>query len=117
MGLDLNIKGYESKNSKIGSYRGFNDFREKWAEHLGFDLSEMEGFDGDKKWTTEPLRRFFNHSDCDGYLSVSDCKKILEQATEDYPKLRNDKQCDYSFPILIEFCKEAIVKNKRIEFC
>lgn len=116
MGLDLHIDGYESENSKIGSYTNFNVFRNKWAKHLGFDLRDMVGFGGSLKWTYEPLQAFFNHSDCDGELSVEECKVILEQAEKDYPKLKGDDQCAYSFPILIEFCKEAIARNKNIEF-
>ena len=117
MGLDLRVKGYRSANSKIGSYHGFNYFRATWAKHLGFNLAEMEGFGGNKEWKDEPLQEFFNHSDCDGYLTVGDCKKILKQAKKDFPKLKDNQQCSYSFPILIEFCKEAIKRNRRIEFC
>ena len=116
MGLDLHIKDYESANSKIGSYSGFGAFRKKWANHLDFDLTEMRGFGGGKEWTDEPIQCFFNHSDCDGYLSVKNCEEILKQAKKDYPKLKKDDQCSYSFPILIEFCEQAIKKGKRVEF-
>lgn len=116
MGLDLYVEGHNSENSKIGSYTRFGNFRNIWAKHLGFDLYEMEGFEGDKEWTNEPLQCFFNHSDHDGYLSVKDCKEILKQAQKDYPKLKDDAHCAYSFPILIEHCKAAIKNKRRIEF-
>jgi len=116
MGLDLHIKGYEtSSNSKIGSCSGFNDFREIWAKHLGFDLKEMIGFDGEKEWTNEPMQFFFNHSDCDGELSVEECVELLAQAEKDQPHL-TDGQSEYSMPILIEYCKKAIEKNEPIRF-
>lgn len=116
MGLDLHINGYESENSKIGSYGGFMGFRVTWAKHLGFDLREMRGFGGKKKWTKEPLQCFFNHSDCDGLLTPNDCKEILKQAETDFPLLMGDLQCAYSFPVLIDFCKEAVERNKDVEF-
>jgi hypothetical protein len=115
MGLDLRVKNYRTDHTKIGSYIGFNDFRRAWAEHLGFNLSEMEGLGGSKKWTNEPLQSFFNHSDCDGEISPEDCKKILAQAEKDLPLL-TDEQSQYSMPILIRFCKAAIKNNKPLEF-
>lgn len=115
MGLDLRVKGYRTNNARIGSYTGFDDFHETWAKHLGFNLSEMEGFGGTKEWTNEPLQCFFNHSDCDGELSVDECKQILAQAEKDAPLL-TDGQSKYSMPILIEFCEASIKKNKPIEF-
>lgn len=115
MGLDLRVKGYHTDNTKIGSYTGFNDFREIWAQHLGFNLGEMVGFGGEKEWTTEPLQCFFNHSDCDGELSVAECREILAQAEKDAPAL-TDPQSQYSMPILIRFLKKAIEKNEPIEF-
>lgn len=117
MGLDLKVGKDYLENSKIGSYNGFDYFRTTWAKHLGFDLQTMEGFNGNKKWTNEPLQCFFNHSDCDGYLTVSQAKEILKQAKKDYPQLKKDDQCAYSFPILIKHCKKSIKENKRIEFC
>ena len=115
MGLDLRIKGYRTKDDKIGSYIGFNDFRRTWARHLGFTLSVMEGFGGTKPWTNEPLQAFFNHSDCDGEISPEDCKEILAQALIDAPLL-TDSQSQYSFPILIRFCRKAVEKGEPIEF-
>lgn len=115
MGLDLRVNNYKAEQTKIGSYTGFNNFRETWAKHLGFELPAMEGFGGTKKWTTEPLQAFFNHSDCDGEISVEDCKLILEQAEKDLPLL-TDEQSKYSMPILIDFCKAAITNNAPLEF-
>lgn len=116
MGLDLRVQGYKTDNTKIGSYSGFGNFRESWAKHLGFNLKEMDGFGGEKKWTNEPIQAFFNHSDCEGEISVEDCKEILIQAEKDQPLL-TDEQSKYSMPILINFCKASIKNNKPLEFC
>ena len=115
MGLDLHVKGHTSTNSKIGSYIGFGEFRKAWAKHLGFNLYDMEGYKGTKAWTEEPLQCFFNHSDCDGRLSVDEAREILEQAKKDYPMI-HDKQSDDSFPILMEFCQASIDEDQPIEF-
>lgn len=115
MGLDLQVKHFRTENTKIGSYSGFNDFRETWGRHLGFELREMEGFGGSKPWTDEPLQSFFNHSDCDGDISPEDCKEILAQALIDKDKL-TDEQSKYSMPILIKFCKASIKYNTPMEF-
>lgn len=115
MGLDLRVQGYRTQDTKIGSYMGFNDFRKAWANHLGFELEDMIGFGGDKEWTNEPLQCFFNHSDCDGELSVEECKEILAQAEKDQASL-TDKQSEYSMPVLIRFCKKAIEKNEPLLF-
>ncbi len=113
MGLNLYVKGYSPEKSKIGSYIGFGIFRKVWAKHLGFDLNEMEGFGGDKKWTNEPIQSFFNHSDCEGEIKVEDCRKILKQALRDKDEFQG---YEYEFEILIRFLEEAIKRNKPLEF-
>ena len=113
MGLDLHIKNYYSDNSKIGSYTGFNLFREGWAKHLGFNLREMVGFDGEKEWTNEPMQFFFNHSDCDGELSVEECKTLLKQIKKDRKDLSD---FEVQFEVLVEHCKVAIKNNEPITF-
>lgn len=115
MGLDLRVKGYRTEHTKISSYIGFGEFRRAWAQRLGFNLDEMEGLGGTKKWTNEPLQCFFNHSDCDGELTVEECKQILPHAETDL-QFAADQQSQYCLPILIRFLKKAIEKNQPIEF-
>ena len=54
------------------SYRSFGQFRRYVAKLLGFDLTEMEGFGGEKKWTRDPVFEhiyfLFSFSDCDGTI-------------------------------------------------
>jgi hypothetical protein len=86
MGLDLRV-GREA--GRLGSdpwpqwsYGGFNLFRERLAQHIGIDLSSMDGFGGEGDWASvqSPLRHLLDHSDCEGDLSV-------EQAAELAPAL------------------------------
>ncbi|MGW8375303.1 hypothetical protein [Streptomyces sp. ODS28] len=62
------------------SYTGFGMFREWLAQTEGFVLTEMEGFGGDRQWssvstTLEPL---LNHPDDDGPdLTPAQCAAML----------------------------------------
>jgi hypothetical protein len=77
------------------AYSGFNRFRSRLAKYAGFELSEMEGFDGKRPWSeiTDDIVPLLNHSDCDGELSVDECIKvaprlrvILASWPDDYDK-------------------------------
>lgn len=65
------------------SYSGFNRFRERIAQHLGFDLNEMDGYNGHRSWDeiNDDIKPLLNHSDCDGDLSSEECARV-------YPRLR-----------------------------
>lgn len=91
MGLDLYVvKGDEGFfTERMSSYLGLHEFRTAWAQLLGFDLEDMQGFGGTQPWTTEPLQCFFDHSDCDGEISWQDAEQILVAARKDAPKLPN----------------------------
>lgn len=116
MGLDLHVAtsdGAEAFASRIGSYHGFHDFRTAWAKLLGFDLDEMDGFNGDLKWTTQPLQCFFRHSDCEGEISHEDAKSIWERALIDAPKLPD---WHHKFEVLIMACAASVREQMPIVF-
>ncbi|MFE4920178.1 hypothetical protein [Streptomyces sp. NPDC056661] len=61
------------------SYTGFNMFREWLAQVEGFALAEMNGFGGERTWssistTLEPL---LDHPDDDGSLAPAQCAAML----------------------------------------
>ncbi len=61
------------------AYSGFNRFRERLAEGLGFRLRSMQGFGGEDLWLSlqpHPLHALLNHSDCDGDISPEDCRRV-----------------------------------------
>jgi hypothetical protein len=55
------------------SYRSFGHFRRFVAKRLGFDLHEMEGYGGEKKWNVDPvfdghIYFLFTFADCEGTI-------------------------------------------------
>jgi hypothetical protein len=89
MGLDF------SHGDAHWAYGGFQRFRERLAEHEGFDLNEMHGFCApwrghdpeahpDRPWSavTTPLKPLLNHSDCDGVLTPAECAQVEPRLTE-----------------------------------
>lgn len=106
------------------SYSGFKIFREKLWNSCGFTgrlydlyynkIDESEPFK-DQIRIDHPLYDFFNHSDCDGQLTVEQMNKIIpkmksviENWEDDY-----DKQ---QAKFLIDGMKEAILRNENLEF-
>ena len=82
MGLDVHVGEYESKeyvSEHLGAYSGFARWRTAIAKAKGFDLDEMDGFDGTKPWTSEPFQLILNHSDCDGGYSVEQVPELLQE--------------------------------------
>ena len=103
-----------------GPYSSFNRFRERLAKEAGYDLNEYDGYGGHKDLTTidHPLMPLFNHSDCDGILTVEESFSLVKglnliiQNTIDHPLDNFKQQC-------IEFrdgCLLAIQHNEEVEF-
>jgi hypothetical protein len=98
------------------AYSGFHRFRARLATSAGFDLSQMEGFDGNKPWSEihDDLVPLLNHSDCDGKLSVKECKQVA-------PRLRallalwpdDPKDYDKQRGLLLADGMEIAVKSKK----
>lgn len=72
MGIDF------SHTSAQWSYTGFGAFRRALALFEGFELDDMEGFGGDRAWTTvqTDLAPLLNHSDCDGEMTPAECRQV-----------------------------------------
>ena len=116
MGIDF------SHGEAHWSYSGFNRFRVKLAAEAGIALNCMESFAWNYntnspyasinlwnesksdyigrqpviKWKTikDPIKYLLNHSDCDGKLTVTECKKIvprLRQLVENWDDLDGEK--------------------------
>lgn len=100
------------------AYSGFNKFRERLAEKIGFDLRKMAGFDGDQSWDTmnDDIKPLLNHSDCDGFLSPEVCKFVyprLLQLISDWDDNDYDKQMGVE---LAKGMKTATERNEDFEF-
>ncbi|MET8684528.1 hypothetical protein ABZV77_09960 [Streptomyces sp. NPDC004732] len=62
------------------SYTGFGTFREWLARTEGFELAEMDGFGGDRQWSSvaTALEPLLNHPDDDGPdLTPAQCAAML----------------------------------------
>lgn len=96
------------------AYSGFMRFREKVAHHYGITLKDMDGFHGTTKWKNvkaEPsMKRFLNHSDCDGILSPNTCfdlAPILRKVVSNWEDSDYDKQMALLLADNMESCFKA----------
>lgn len=116
MGLDVHVGEYETKgyvSERLGAYSGYARWRIAIANAAGFDLDEMDGFDGIKPWTTEPFQLILNHSDCDGGYSIEQIPELLQELYD--IKILNVDDYEQSDK-LIRLCKVALSLNLSIEF-
>lgn len=108
------------------SYGGFHEARVKLAKEIDIDLDSMEGFIPLRyasngivvSWDTvnDDIKMFLNHSDCGGYLTPIQCKKIIPRLKEliyswesyDYDKIH--------FLKLIEGMEKSVQLKKRLRF-
>ena len=76
MGLNTTYNCWE------GPYSSFNRFRYSLGHQIGINLDEYLGYNetGTKKLNeiNHELMPLFNHSDCDGRLTVKECKSIVK---------------------------------------
>lgn len=119
MGLDF------SNNNAHWAYGGFHAFRKHVASSIGIDLDSMVGFIKDDNsgisWNTvsDPIKFLLDHSDCDGKLSVKECKLIAPRLREiietwgESPEEIYDKQ---QALILANGMDEAVQTNRPLRF-
>lgn len=117
MGLDTTHGAFN------GAYSSFNTFRENLAVHFNLVLDNMIGFGGTSSWSElsdQRLYAFFNHSDCDGSMSVEECKETAD-AMRDVLASREfeDKEYGSLYHRLETFatgCELAVSKNEPLKF-
>ncbi len=119
MGLDT------SYNCWNGPYGSFNRFRKSLAEQIGISLDDYIGY-GCPNATKElssinhDIMPLLNHSDCDGELTVMECKKIVKGLNNILKNFNDKLQADSDFKEdIIQFkkgCLLAIKENKSVEF-
>ncbi|MEU2976984.1 hypothetical protein ABZ678_08195 [Streptomyces hirsutus] len=66
------------------SYTGFGMFRKWLAQVEGFALAGMDGFGGDRQWSSvsTTLAPLLNHPDDEGYLTPAQCAAMLPRLEE-----------------------------------
>ncbi|EGO63586.1 hypothetical protein [Acetonema longum] len=78
-------------------YISFNRFRTKLAAEIGMNLDAMQGFNGDKPFSdyNDPIIPLLDHSDCDGELTLEECRQVaprLRELISKWPDDDRDKQ-------------------------
>jgi hypothetical protein len=123
MGLNTSFNAWD------GAYSSFGQWRKWLANQIGINLELMEGFGGQIEWTPYKRKNLYpllDHSDCDGELTVAQCKRVLkglEAILKKYPNHEtmnryideNGWQVD-KVKIFIKGCKKAIAANQPIVF-
>ncbi|MEW2810910.1 hypothetical protein AB0929_28030 [Streptomyces massasporeus] len=80
------------------SYTGFSMFRKWLARVEGFALAEMDGFGGDRQWSSvsTTLAPLLNHPDDEGDLTPAQCAAMLPRLED----ILNPRESDDSDPVL-----------------
>jgi len=112
MGLDF------SHTDAHWSYGGFNRFREALAKAAGFNMNDFKGFGGNKGWEEmqDNIKPILNHSDCEGELTVDECKIVsprLRELVADWEDGFDKNQA----LMLAAGMDYAVEKNQPLEFC
>lgn len=118
MGLDT------SHNCWHGSYSSFNKFRYSLGRQIGVNLDEYNGYGkGEIKELTSikhDLLPLFNHSDCEGELTVKESEQIVKGLNSVLENFNEEFGLPYDFKNkIIQFrdgCLDAISKNEIIDF-
>jgi hypothetical protein len=120
MGLDTTHDAWH------GPYSSFMEWRIWVAKQVGINLLEMEGYSPDRdytnpnrrhgkiKWETieDDLKILLNHSDCDGHLTTSQCKKIADRLKT----ITDAMTDDYNSKLEDNWSTEARMYNATIRF-
>lgn len=93
------------------AYGGFHRFRERLADHEGFDLNAMNGFGGDRSWddVTTDLKPLLNHSDCDGAMTPAECAQVaprLAEVIKTWPEDDFDRRSGEELVKAMQYCAE-----------
>jgi hypothetical protein len=121
MGLDFRVVGVEMpwEERVTWSYGGFNRFRERIAASVGIDwdaLFRTRDF-APLMALADPIQPLLNHSDCEGDLSASECRKVAPRLREiiaawpqdDYDRIHGEK--------LAAMMQRAADRNVPLIFC
>ena len=116
MGLQARAGEYETPEcmtKHMGSYGGYNTWRQSIAKSAGFCLDTMAGYGGRIEWTTQLFQLILNHSDCDGGYTIDQIPDFLVELHL-IPETVVDKYGRSGK--LIELCKHALKVKMPIIF-
>jgi len=104
------------------AYSGFHTFRTNLAKEIGINLENMLGFGGSFKWDNvqDDIVPLLNHSDCDGELSVEECKRVaprLRELVSNWTLWPLDKGYDHEHALLLaEGMDSAVERGEPLRF-
>lgn len=119
MGLDTTHDAWH------GPYSFFNNFRKDIAAQIGINLDDCIGFGGnctiDLSKIDHPIITLLGHSNCDGEITVEECRKTIIGIDQILDNLDKDliKNHEFFMTDLLQFkkgCEKAIKQNEPIEF-
>ncbi|MFE9381355.1 hypothetical protein [Streptomyces sp. NPDC006855] len=116
MGLMLFPDDDEASPDVSWSYTGFGMFREWLAQTEGLVLAEMDGFGGDRQWSSvsTTLKPLLNHPDDDGPdLTPAQCASILPRLEA----IRDHRLPDGSDPVLRRRIEDVSQLVTVLRFC
>lgn len=97
---------------------GFRIFRTRIAAACGISIDQMQGYDGNIPWSeiNDDIVPLLDHSDCDGWLTAKQCKRIAPRLQailnlwpdDDYDKARG--------MMLVRGMKKCAKLNKKLLF-
>lgn len=98
-----------------GSYSNFMQFRIKLAQAIGADLKST--WEQEKEFDHD-LHPLLNHSDCDGALTVYECKRTLNGLKQviQHPDIKSDEYILDKCNKFIAGLELAISKNEPVLF-
>ncbi|MFE8947987.1 hypothetical protein [Streptomyces sp. NPDC007856] len=98
------------------SYTGFSTFRKWLAQTEGFALAEMDGFGGERQWSSvsTTLAPLLNHPDDDGPdLAPAQCAAMLPRLEA----LLDQRRTDDSDPVLRRRIEDVSQLVTVLRFC
>jgi len=117
MGLDTTFGCFN------GPYSTFARFRKSLCLQIDIDINELKEYGGNKGFAKDldhDIMPLINHSDCDGRLTIKECKRIVKGLTSIKENFDNSKGRDFDFIEMIDKfidgCNDAIKKRKMVHF-
>lgn len=100
------------------AYSGFHRFRTRLAEKVGLKDFETITSTKDKRFNAikkDPIVYLLAHSDCDGYLTPTQCKKLAPRLSELVKDWTDDYDREQALE-LVKGMKSAAKKKQKLKF-
>lgn len=98
------------------AYSGFMRARCKLAKEIGIKDAYKTHYTEGGSFPEDDIEPLLNHSDCDGELSVEECKRVAPRLRELISKWPDDDFDKQQFLELAEGMEHAVSENEPLEF-